>query len=110
MVNISATQTWEIAGTAAAFLAFYLADCYTTMIGLSKGWVEANPLNRWLFKKISFSLTCWLEGVIVLIAGAAIFNYGAKFSMLFYGAIAAGEAVISLRNYLKLKKAGISLK
>jgi len=29
-----------------------LGDCWYTGIGLSKGFKEGNPINRWLFGKI----------------------------------------------------------
>jgi hypothetical protein len=74
------------------------------------GDVEVSPLNKWLFKKIGFSLTCFLEGGAMLIGGAAITSAGAGPAELFFGSIAAGEAVMAVRNYLLLKKAKVSLK
>jgi hypothetical protein len=102
-------QTWQAAGCAAAFLGAYMADRYTTTVGLAHGLVEGNPLMKWLNSKISFSLAAFLVGGAILIGGAAMTNISVYAADAFWGIIAVGEAVTAILNYKKLKAAKISL-
>jgi hypothetical protein len=103
-------QAFEVLGSAAAFVAAYLADRYTTMVGLANKMVEGNPLMRWLIAKMGFSLSAFAVGGAILVGGIALTNVGIAQTCAFYGIIAAGEAVVAVRNYLKLKSAKISLR
>lgn len=109
-VPISTASGFGVMGAALVATAAYIGDAYLTNIGISKGFKEGNPLNAWLFKKIGFSLTCFIEGASFLIGGAAMTSEGAGPAALFFGIIAAGELVMVVRNYLMLKKAKVSLK
>src|SRR5258708_1812319 len=91
-------------------LAALLGDGYTTAIALQHGFVEGNPIARWLFKKVGQSFTLFAEGVALLFAIGMISNYDLNAAYAFAGIITAGEAVMVIRNYKLLKKAKISLK
>ncbi len=91
-------------------VATLLGDGYTTMVALQHGFVEGNPVARWLFKKIGQSFTLFAEAVVALFAIGAISNYNLNAAYLFAGILTAGEGAMFLRNYLKLKKSNISLK
>ncbi len=88
-----------------------VGDGITTMVGLgaNKGFVEANPLMKFLFAKIGQSLTCWLSAVACcfISLGFAAANY--KSGLVVAGVIAAGETFMVIKNYLLLKKLGIKL-
>lgn len=86
-------------------LAAIIGDYYTTVRGLAKGLVEANPLNRWLFKKIGQPLTVWLEAVAATAVACVFGAHGLLYGSVYMAIVAAGESAIVLRNYLKLKKA-----
>jgi hypothetical protein len=75
-----------------------LGDCYYTGIGLSKGLVEGNPLNRWLFKKIGQALTTFIEMVAVTFIGGFIAAKSCPAAATFWGIIAVTETVMVIRN------------
>jgi hypothetical protein len=102
-------QTFGAFGCAAAFLAAYFADRYTTMIGLANKMVEGNPLMRWLIAKMGFSLSAFVVGGAILIGGAAMTNASVYAADAFWGILAVGEGIRALLNYKKLKAAKISL-
>lgn len=108
-VPINTHQGFEIMGTALAFTLTYMADAYLTSVGLANGYTEGNPLNAWLFKKIGQSLTIFIEAAAVLIGGAALTNYGAHVTELFFGGLAIGEGIVAFQNYIKLMLAKIKI-
>jgi hypothetical protein len=106
----SGAQLGLLLALCATSLLTLLGDGYTTMIGLQHGFVEGNPLAKWLFKKIGQSFTLFLEGTVLLFAIGAISNYDLNAAYVFAGILTAGEAAMCVRNYKLLKKSNISLK
>lgn len=88
----------------------FLGDAYATMIALQHGYVEGNPITKWLFRKIGPSFTAFLSAVAILFFGGWISTHSLGASYVFLGGISLTEGAIALRNYLKLKAAKISLK
>jgi hypothetical protein len=86
-----------------------LGDSITTMIGLGKGDVEGNFIERWLFKKVGSSFATFLTGVLFLFSAAAIANANLKAGFLYVGIVSAGETYQTIKNYRLLKKQGIKL-
>lgn len=101
-----------VMGAALFFAAAYVADIYTTQIGLQHGFKEGGFVTKNLMKLkwLNLQLGQVLLGGAALWLGAYFTNYGAAPAAAFFGIIGAGEAVSALRNYFLLKKAGISLK
>lgn len=99
----------ELFGVLVIGLLAIIGDGITTMIGLgaNKGFVEGNPVMRWLFGKVGQSFACWLSGVVYLLIGAIIGSKVWLAGMLYAGIVAAGEAYFTIKNYLLLKKLGI---
>lgn len=93
-------------------IAATVGDGITTMIGLgaNKGFVESNPVMRWLFSKVGQSLACWISAVAYAFVAAFIASKVWGAGMLFAGGVAASETYMVIKNYLLLKKAGIPLK
>lgn len=87
-----------------------MGDAYTTMVGLQHGFVEGNPLMKWLFKKVGQSFAAFLSAVAVLFLGGLISNYDLTSAYTFLGIITAGEGFQAIRNWRKLKASKISLK
>jgi len=87
-----------------------LADGYTTSVALKNGFVEQNPIARWLFKKIGQPLTLFLDGVAILFLAGLFSNYTLKGAYTFLGVVGGAEIFFATRNYLRLKKQKISLK
>lgn len=86
-----------------------IGDGITTMIGLgaNKGFVEGNPIMRWLFSKVGQSFATWLSGAAYLFIGLLIGSKVWLAGMIYSGVVAAGEAYYAIKNYLLLKKLGI---
>ena len=85
-------------------LATGLGDYITTAIGLGKGMVEVNPINKFLFSKIGQPLTAFFEialGIFtpIIIAQQAGFAYGAVYA----AGLIALEATMTIRNAKLLK-------
>jgi Domain of unknown function (DUF5658) len=97
--------------TVGAGIGAITADSITTIVGLgaNKGFIESNPLARWMFKKMGQSFACWLSGAVYIFSSLGIYsaNHGAGF--FYAGSIAAAEAYFAIRNYLMLRKFGIAL-
>lgn len=111
MTDITVGQSMVTLSLGVAASLTYLADAYTTMIGLNNGrFSEGNPINRFLFKKIGLPLTVFLFGSAMLWFGGYLTNYGVAKADTFFGIIAGVEALVALRNYKLLKAAKISLK
>lgn len=108
--GISDAQAFGVFGFAVAASLALLADAYTTMIGLQNGFVEGNPLMKWLFKKVGTSFATFLTGGSMLILGAFFASRTAVGGDVFFGVITAAEGFQALKNYRKLKAAKISLK
>jgi hypothetical protein len=87
-----------------------MGDGYTTMIALQRGFVEGNPIAKWLFGKIGQQWTLLVESVALLFAIGAISNYNLNMAYTFASIFTAGEAYMCVRNYRLLKKSNISLK
>jgi hypothetical protein len=88
-----------------------IADGITTMIGLgaNKGFIEGNPIARWMFAKVGESLTVWLGGAAYLFAGLIIGTHNWAAGMVYTGLVAAAETYFAIHNYLLMKKLGIKL-
>ena len=101
----------ELFGVLTVGLLAIIADGITTMIGLgaNKGFVEGNPIARWMFSKVGQSLTIWLGGVAYLLIGLIIGTKVWAAGMVYAGIVAAGEIYFAVHNYLLLKKLGIKL-
>lgn len=110
--GMSDAAALRVAGAGLFFALSYLADCYTTMIGLQHGFKEAAFVTKNLMKLkwLNLQLGQCLVGGAVLWLGAFFTNYGAAPAAAYFGIVGAGEAVQAFRNYRLLKKAGISLK
>ncbi len=98
---------WKLSLAVMGFYAWavlaVIGDFITTAKGLARGFVEANPIDRWLFKKIGQSLTCFIEGTAMTITAAAIGYKSLGASMLFLGIVAGFETFQTIKNYRKLK-------
>jgi hypothetical protein len=105
----TAGQTWALAGLCTSSLLTVLGDGYTTMIGVQHGFVEGNPIMKFLFSKIGQSLSIFLSAVAVLGIGAVIAAHNLDAGYMYLGIVFAGEGIMVVRNYLKLKAAKISL-
>ncbi len=103
-------QLGLLVALSASSLLTLLGDGYTTMIALQNGFVEGNPIAKWLFKKIGQSFTLFAESVALLFIIGAISNYDLNMAYMFAGIMTAGEAYMCIRNYRLLKASGISLK
>lgn len=103
-------QTAVLALLVLLFILGFLGDAYSTMIGLQHGYIEQNRLSKWLFAKIGQSLTVFIEGTLVLFIGGTIAAHRLGAGYLYFGIVGGLEMVQALRNYLKLRKAKISLK
>lgn len=108
--DIMTGQGFAVMASIAAFMVAYTADSYTTTVGLQNGFTETNPLNSWLFNKIGLPLTTFIEAVIVLWLGAFLTDYGWAPATAMFGTLTVTETFFAVRNYLRLKKAKISLK
>ena len=109
-VPISTAAGFGVMATALLAASAVVADNYTTAIGLQHGFVEGNPVTRWLIKKVGTSFAGFLLGGTVLISGAFFTNYGAAPAAAVYGIVGTGLGIRAFLNYRKLKKANISLK
>lgn len=109
-IPIDTPQGFEVMGAAFFFLLAFLADAYTTSIGLAHGLTEGNFISKWLIKKLGQSLSVFLEAVAILWGGVFLTNYGSGPAVAFYLGVGIPEAVVTFLNYRKLKAAKISLK
>lgn len=102
----------ELFGVLTVGLLAIIGDGITTMIGLgaNKGFVEGNPIARWMFSKVGQSLTIWISAVAYLLVGAFIGGANWAAGMTYAGIVAAGEIYFAVKNYLLLKKLGIPIK
>lgn len=75
-----------------------LGDSYYTGIGLAKGFVEGNPISRWLFKKVGMALTTFIGAVVVMIIGTIFSTQGYVYGDLFLAIVAAAETYMVYRN------------
>lgn len=93
-------------------IAACVGDGITTMIGLGakKGFVEGNPIAKWMFAKIGESLTCWLGAIVYCFTSLIFANINYKAGLVYAGSVAAAETYFAIHNYLMLKKLGIPLK
>ena|SRR5271170_449996 len=98
--------------TLAAGIGTILGDGITTMIGLgaNKGFIESNPIARWMFSKLGQSLTIWLGGAAYLFTGLGIYTVNHAAGFVYAGVVAAAELYFFLHNYFLLKKLNIPLK
>jgi hypothetical protein len=101
----TAGQTAILAVLVATTLGAVLGDAYTTMLGLSKGLTEGNPIMKFLFSKIGQSLTAFLSAVAVLGFGVVIAAHSLGAAYVYFGGGTVVEGIVTLRNYLKLKAA-----
>jgi hypothetical protein len=93
-------------------IAACIGDCITTMIGLGakKGFVEGNPIARWMFAKVGESLTGWIGAVVYALLACVFANLNYRAGVFFAAAVAASETFFTIKNYRLLKKLGIPLK
>lgn len=103
-------QTALLAAFYFAMIATVLGDAYTTSIGLAHGDVEGNSLMKWLFAKIGQAGAVFVSGVVATFVGGTIAAHNLQGGYLYFGIVAAGEGYQTISNYLKLKKAKVSLK
>jgi hypothetical protein len=103
-------QTAILAALVLTTLVAVLGDAYTTMAGLAKGLAEGNPVMKFFFSKIGQSLTAFLSAVAVLAFGTVVAAHSLGAAYVFFGGVTIAEGIVTLRNYLKLKAAKISLK
>lgn len=110
--GMSDAAAFGVMAAAAVFAASYVADCYTTQVGLQHGFQEGGFITKNLMKLkwLNLQLAQVLLGGAVLWFGAYLSNYGAGPAAAYFGIVGAGEAVQAFRNYRLLKKTGISLK
>lgn len=106
----TAGQTGILAALCFTTVLAVMGDAYTTMIGLEHGFVEGNPIMKFLFSKIGQPLTVFLSAVAVLIGGAAIAANNLHAGYAYFAVISVSEGIMAARNYFKLKAAKISLK
>jgi ABC-type tungstate transport system substrate-binding protein len=87
-------------------MAVQLADYYTTIKGMDKGLKEANPVNRWLFKKMGLPLTTFIEaGVVLAITTAFAAGYSYTAGTVFSSLVIVGKLYTVTRNLILLRKA-----
>jgi hypothetical protein len=88
-----------------------LGDSITTMIGLgaNKGFIEANPIARWMFAKMGQSFSCFLGGAVYLFASLGFYSVNHAAGAVLAGSVAVAETYFAIHNYLLLKKLGIKL-
>jgi hypothetical protein len=106
----TAGQTVLLAALSFTSLVAVLGDAYTTMIGLQHGFVEGNPVMKFLFAKIGQSLSAFLSAVAVLGVGAVIAAHNLGAGYAFLAGVSVVEGIQVIRNFLKLKASKISLK
>lgn len=101
-----------VMATALVFAVSYVADCYTTQVGLQHGFKEGGFVTKNLMKLkwLNLQLGQVLFGGAVLWFGAYLTSYGAAKAATYFGIVGAGEAVQAFRNYRLLKASKISLK
>jgi hypothetical protein len=91
-------------------LAASLADVYYTQSGMQLGLVEANPLNRFLFKKIGQGLTAFLEIGAFLFGTAILSVKSPAGAFVTAGTVTVSETIMAIRNYKLVQKAKASKK
>lgn len=88
-----------------AWMAFaIIADYISTVKGMDKGMTEANPIARWMFKKVGISLTTFIGGAAATFIGCIFGSQGLLYGAVFYGIVAAAETIVATRNYLLFVK------
>jgi hypothetical protein len=110
--GMSDAAAFGVMGATLVFAVAYVADCYTTQIGLQHGLQEGGFVTRQLMKLkwLNLQLGQVLLGGAVLWVGAGLTNYGAGPAAAYLGLVGAAEVYQAFRNYRLLKKVGISLK
>lgn len=105
-------QAFGVMASALFFCLSYIADIYTTTVGLQNGFKEGGFVTKNLMKLkwLNLQLGQVLIGGGVLWLGTFFTNYGAGPASAFFGIVGAGEAVQAYENYRKLKAAKIGLK
>jgi len=99
------TQDLIIFLMSAGVLAASLGDYITTTIGLGKGLVEANPINKFLFSKIGQAGTAFIEIAAAIMMPVILgqylgFGYGAAYAAGIIGL----ETYMTIRNYKLIHK------
>ncbi len=85
-------------------LATGLGDYITTAIGLGKGMVEVNPINKFLFAKIGQAGTAFIEIAAALFTPIIMAQYaGFKYGAAYAAALIALEGTMTIRNAKLLK-------
>jgi Domain of unknown function (DUF5658) len=85
-----------------------LGDGYTTMNGISSGALqEANPVARWLFKKIGESLTIFLGSTLFIFSSVLIYGFVKPrwIGWAYTASLTGLEIFNTVRNYRLDKKA-----
>lgn len=110
--GISDASAFGVAGAALFFSLAYLADCYTTMIGMQHGMKEAGFVTKNLMKLkwLNLQLGQCLVGASVLWLGAYFTNWGAAPAAVYFGSVGVAEAFMAYKNYRLLKASNVSLK
>lgn len=106
----SSVQIGILAVLSLTALLTFLGDAYTTMIALQHGFVESNPVMRFLFKKLGQPFANFVTAVFILFMGGLISAYTLNGAYLYFGIMTIAEGIRTFLNYRLLKAAKISLK
>lgn len=82
-----------------------LSDAYYTFKGFSVGLVEANPVARWLQKKLGNALSTFVAIGAFILTASILSVKTPTGAFIFAGAITALETFNTIRNYFLVKKA-----
>jgi hypothetical protein len=103
MDNMTSGQQIFLFFLIAAGIVACVGDYITTVKGLAKGFIELNPINRWLFSKIGQPLTAFIEIAMFVASTLFISVYSGTGSMVYAAGICALETFNTIRNYKAIK-------
>lgn len=81
-----------------------IGDYITTQKGFDAGLIEANPVARWLQKKLGMAQATFVSTAAFIVTAGLLAMLSAKISIAFAASILGIETFNTVRNYLLLKK------
>jgi hypothetical protein len=84
------------------------ADSYLTAVGIKNGFVEGNPVTRFLFKKLGVAGTNAIKIGALPVVGFFV-EYYSGLPGAFNGTMAAVTAVAVVSNFIQLKRKKVSI-
>jgi hypothetical protein len=76
-----------------------IGDYITTQKGFDVGMGEANPVSRWLQKKIGLALATFLGTSLFVLSAGVIFMCSQGWGVIFAASVLGIETFNSVRNY-----------